>query len=91
MKKKKQTTRVEFKVVANPKQLVAIGKVMSKMDLGIEKVVQETPMLWGWTTTQVVNTRYINKMKKAIQKVSGIQYQEKRLSAIIRQKERAGA
>ena len=59
-------TKVALKVTYNSARVVTAGKVMSAIDesiVGIDYPITET---YSWTTSMVVNKKYINKMKKVI-------------------------
>ena len=58
---------VKCKVTYNPKEMVVIGKMMSKMDLGISEVQEPREEYWSWKTSEKIDDRYVVKMKQGVQ------------------------
>lgn len=59
-------TKVFYLVVSTPAMIVKIGELMSQCDLGINGLRMPVKKEWVITTKSKVDTKYINKMKKAI-------------------------
>lgn len=63
---KKTQTAVKFRVEVNPSLTEKIGNLMSKCDLGINKVYAPEFYTCQWSTTAKVNKTYITKMRKRV-------------------------
>jgi len=61
-------TPVKFHVLYNPAIVEKIGDLMNKFDLGIDSIEYPIFECVSYKTTTKVNTAYIKKMKKAVQK-----------------------
>lgn len=60
-------TKVEFIVEYTPIRIQEIGKIMKKMDLGIEKLVCPKRFIWTLTTTSKVDEIYIAEAREMIE------------------------
>lgn len=61
--------KITFEVVYNPKQLVAIGKIMKGFDVGVSKIELPVKSLWSWKTDMDIDRSYIARSKKGIKEV----------------------
>lgn len=59
-------TKLYFDIVYNPRQVKAVGELMSKMDLGISGLFYPQAETLSFTTTTKVNKSYIENMTKKI-------------------------
>ena len=63
-----EKTEVSFTIVYNPSLIVEVGELMSRMDLGIGKVIALVEEELSWTTTTKVDEKYLSIIKQKITK-----------------------
>lgn len=58
--------KVSFYVISQSELIDKISDIMSRYDLGINKVEAPIDELVTWKTTAVINKEYLSKMKKKL-------------------------
>ena len=60
---KKKISKIKFLIEVNPSLIEKIGDFMSKMDLGLDRILRPECVICSWNTTTKIDKAYKKRMK----------------------------